>query len=83
MPCLQVYINWNEDADYYSNCSDVSVTSSVEDCCPVHGKSSTINSHPTVKRNLKRMDSGLPDSPNDPFGCKKELQCNKSEESDV
>ena len=82
MLCLQVYINWDADADYYS---DSSVASSDEDCCPVHGKSSTGRNHPAVKRNicLKRMDSGLPDSPNDPFACKKELQCNKSVESDV
>ena len=74
-----MYINWNDD-DYYSDCSDTSVTSSVENFCPVHGKSSTAKDHPAVKRNvnMKRKDSGLPDSPNEPFACKKDLQCDKS-----
>ena len=90
-----MYINWNEDADYYSDCSDISIASSIEDFCPIHGKSTavgtstTIRSHPAVKRNscLTRKDSGLPDSPNDPFACKRDLQCNKSncllDETDV
>ena len=82
MPCLQVYINWNDDdGDYYSDCSDISVTSSVENSCPVHGKSANVRSCPTV--NLKRMDSGLPDSPNDPFVSKKQLKCNTLKESNV
>lgn len=84
-----MYINWNDDADYYSDCStsDVSVSSTVEDSCPVHGL--LIRSHPAVKRNipLKRKDSGLPDSPNDPFACKKELNCDTTncllEETDL
>lgn len=87
-----MYINWNDDDYYYSDCntecSDISELSTAEDVCPVHGKSS-VKSHSTVKRNtpLKRKDSGLPDSPNDPFACKKDLQCNKSnhllDETDV
>lgn len=87
-----MYINWNDVTDYYSDCStecsDISTSSTVEDFCPVHGKS-VIRAHPTVKRNLpvKRKDSGLPDSPNDPFACKKDLQCKKEnfllEETDV
>ena len=79
-----MYINWNDDdADYYSDCStqcsDVSTSSAVEDFCPVHGTSPVVRDHPTVTRNvlpLKRKDSGLPDSPNDPFSCKKDFQCN-------
>lgn len=92
MFCSQEYINWNDD-DYYSDCStqcsDFSESSDVEDFCPVHGKSSVMRTHPVVKRNipLKRKDSGLPDSPNDPFACKRDLQCNKTnnllDETDV
>lgn len=92
-----MYINWNDDDDdYYSDCStecsNISASSTVEDFCPVHGTLSAtdVRSHPTVKRNvlpLKRKDSGLPDSPNDPFSCKKDLQCNRTnyllEETDI
>ena len=80
-----MYINWNDDNDYYSDysteCSDVSVESTFEDPCPVHGKSSTTRSHLAVKRNacVERKDSGLPDSPNDPFTSKKDLQYDKTE----
>lgn len=74
-------------SDCSMDCSDISITSTVEgdieDVCPVHGKSSDTSSHPAVsnhlviKRNfapVKRQDSGLPDSPSDPFACKKDLR---------
>ena len=73
----QVYINWNDNQlDYYTDTEDSdscgSVISSSEVVCPVHGSTST-RDHPAVKRNLPmgRKDSGLPDSPNDPFAISK------------
>ena len=74
----QVYINWSDNQlDYYSDTDDSdscssSVASSAEGVCPIHGVTST-RDHPTIRRNLpmRRKDSGLPDSPNDPFAISK------------
>jgi len=73
----QVYINWSDNQlDYYTDTEDSdscsSVVSSSEGVCPVHGFTST-RDHPAIRRNLpmRRKDSGLPDSPNDPFAISK------------
>jgi len=74
----QVYINWSDNQlDYYSDYSEdsdscSSVASSIQEVCPVHGSMLT-RDHPAITRNIptRRKDSGLPDSPNDPFAISK------------